>query len=47
MILKIYIDTLNFKKSHMTLFYDVMKITSPKTCHQNDDKNFSIFKPFP
>jgi len=36
---------MTLKKSHMTSFYDVIKITSPKIRHQNDVTKFSIFKP--
>jgi len=40
-------DTVNFKKSHMTSFYGVIKIRSPKMRHQNDITKFFIFKLLP
>jgi len=36
MILKIDYDTVKLQKSHMTSFYDVIKIMPPKVRHQND-----------
>jgi len=41
MILKIDCDSEKLQK----VTYDVIKITSPKICHQNDVTKSSIFKP--
>jgi len=45
-IFKQIMKKLNFKKYVMTSFSDVIIITSPKKCHQNNVTQFFQFAPF-